>query len=249
MTPRLAPTTTLGYGTIDVVSGGGAKNFLDLDTNATTTSTIVVTGAQSPRHLRRCRNWPGAMNIANLKTFDASAATGDITAWFFGRGTGALTATGGSGNDTFVFGSRRMGPPTSPLRTALMAAPAPTRCRLRWRVEPSCLLALGPTSPTSTPSSKSLTTCNRRCDRGHQRRHVAGGIGDYARPRRQLRPQRCNCHQSDNRHDGDVRGPGPDDTSTGSDLGTLTLSHATPVGLLDTVNFTMNSTTVSASGR
>ena len=45
------------------------------------------------------------MNIANLKTFDASAATGNVMAWFFGRGTGALTATGGSGVDDFVFGA------------------------------------------------------------------------------------------------------------------------------------------------
>ena len=37
-------------------------------------------------------------------------------------------------------------------------------------------------------------------------------------------------------------GTGPTDTSTGSDLGTLTLSHATPIGLLSTISLTLDST-------
>ena len=37
-------------------------------------------------------------------------------------------------------------------------------------------------------------------------------------------------------------GEGPDDVSAGVNLGTLTLSHATPIGLLSTISFTMDST-------
>ena len=45
-----ATTGTTGYGTMTVASGGGSANFVELDTNATTTSTIVATGAQALRH-------------------------------------------------------------------------------------------------------------------------------------------------------------------------------------------------------
>ena len=39
---------------------------------------------------------------------------------------------------------------------------------------------------------------------------------------------------------------GPDDVSAGVNLGTLTLSHATPIGLLSTLSFTMDSTATVA---
>ena len=63
---------TSGYETMNVNSGGGGHNALVLNTNATSTSTIVVTGAQNLLILG------DALNIADLHTFNGSAATGDL---------------------------------------------------------------------------------------------------------------------------------------------------------------------------
>ena len=44
-----------------------------------------------------------ALNQDTLTTFDASAATGDVTAFFEGPNEGGVAVTGGDGNDNFWF--------------------------------------------------------------------------------------------------------------------------------------------------
>ena len=89
------------YAKLIVDSGGGAGNALVLNAStpeidiaaptapATTTEALVISGE--------------AMDIANLHTFNGSAATGDLAVIFNSFGT--VAATGGSGDDTFVFSS------------------------------------------------------------------------------------------------------------------------------------------------
>ena len=87
-----------GYESLTVDSGGiGSPNVLHLDTNATSTATIIATGAQN-------LTIDGtALNIANLHTFTGTAATGSLDVFF--NGAGHVAATGGSADDTFNFAS------------------------------------------------------------------------------------------------------------------------------------------------
>ena len=85
------------YGTINVSSETG-PNHIDLDA---VVPTVTVDGDQN---LEICGD---ALNQDSLTTFDASAATGNVTA-FFGGPAGAtpvfgVTAIGGSANDNFTF--------------------------------------------------------------------------------------------------------------------------------------------------
>jgi len=87
---------TNGYETMTIDSGGGAGgNFIQLNTNATSTSKVDVTGSQ------RIHLEGSAMNIANLHTLNGSATSGGLEAVF--NGTGNVAATGGTGNDVFTF--------------------------------------------------------------------------------------------------------------------------------------------------
>ena len=72
-------------------------NHVDLGTNAETIATINVDGDQD---LRICGD---ALNQDTLTTFDASAATGDVTAIFEGENDGGVDVIGGDGNDNFWF--------------------------------------------------------------------------------------------------------------------------------------------------
>jgi hypothetical protein len=103
-------TGTNGYETLTVNSAGGAgtANFLTLNTNATSTATIVETGANN------LRIEGTALNIANLHTYNGKAGTGNQIVIF--NGTGNVAATGGTGNDTFVFDNTGVG--TGPTFTA-----------------------------------------------------------------------------------------------------------------------------------
>ena len=243
----VGPTTTLGYGTITVASGGGQANSLELDTNATTTSSIVVTGAQNLDIFSDQVDGRGAMNIANLKTFDASAATGNVLAWFFGRGTGALTATGGSGNDTFVFGANPDG--TANFTAADSVNGGTGTNTLSIETETGAILLAGVGSNITNIHTIEQVS-------GDVNGNVTGDTSADMSLAGSATTLALDANYS-NGVDHNVTvtnlttamtvtygGTGPDDTSTGSDLGTLTLSHAAPVGLLDTVNFTMDSTAV-----
>ena len=84
------------YETVNVHSLTG-DNHVDLGTNAETIATINVDGDQD---LRICGD---ALNQDTLTTFDASAATGDVTAIFEGANDGGVDVTGGDGNDNFWF--------------------------------------------------------------------------------------------------------------------------------------------------
>ena len=74
----------------------GANN-ITLNTNATSLTTITATGSQN------LTVGGTALNIANLHTFDGSAATGKLDVTF--NGTGNVAATGGSADDIFRFKS------------------------------------------------------------------------------------------------------------------------------------------------
>ena len=245
----VGPTTTLGYGTITVASGGGQANSLELDTNATTTSSIVVTGAQNLDIFSDQVDGRGAMNIANLKTFDASAATGNVLAWFFGRGTGALTATGGSGNDTFVFGSVDR---TANFTAADKVDGGTGTNTLSIEVETGAILLAGVGSNITNIHTIEQVS-------GDQFGNVTGDTSADMSLAGSATTLALDANYS-NGVDHNVTvtnlttamtvtygGTGPDDTSTGSNLGTLTLSHATPIGILDTINFTMNSSSSPAA--
>ena len=84
------------YETVNVHSLTG-DNHLVLGTNAETIATINVDGDQD---LRICGD---ALNQDTLPTFNASAATGDVTAIFEGPNDGGVDVTGGDGNDNFWF--------------------------------------------------------------------------------------------------------------------------------------------------
>ena len=73
------------------------SNHVFLDTNAETIATINADGDQA---LRICGD---ALNQDTLTTFDASTATGDVTAFFEGPNEGGVAVTGGDGNDNFYF--------------------------------------------------------------------------------------------------------------------------------------------------
>ena len=214
-----------------VASGGGSPNSLELDTNATTTSTIVATGAQN---LDIFSNQAGrALNIANLKTFDGSAATGNVTAWFFGRGTGALSATGGSGNNDFVFGANPNG--TANFTAADSVNGGTGANTLSIEVETGAILLAGVGSNiTNIHTIEQISDdVNGSCDRSLPAPTCRWRGRLLCSPSMPITTANnvtvTNLTNADTVTYG---GTGPDDVSTGSDLGTLTLSHATPVGLL-----------------
>ena len=89
-------TGTNGYETANITSALGANNIA-LNTNATSLATITATGSQN------LTVGGTAFNIANLHTFDGSAATGKLDVTF--NGTGNVAATGGSADDIFRFKS------------------------------------------------------------------------------------------------------------------------------------------------
>ena len=106
-----------GYETLTVDSGGIATpNVLHLDTNAISTATIIVTGAQN-------LTIDGtALNIANLHTFTGTAAAGPWTC--FSSGVGHVAATGGSAERHFQLRVCRWGGNLLGLQ-----------CRWRWVVQ------------------------------------------------------------------------------------------------------------------
>ena len=92
-------TSTIGYESLTVDSGGSGPNDLILDIhNATNTATITATGAEF------LTISGSALNIANLHTFDGTAAAGGFEVFFNGFGPVAATGDAAStANDTFVF--------------------------------------------------------------------------------------------------------------------------------------------------
>ena len=87
-------TGTNGYETVNITSANG-KNTILLNTNATSLAKITATGSQGLTIAGT------ALNIANLHSFDGSAATGSLDVTF--NGTGNVAAKGGSADDTFRF--------------------------------------------------------------------------------------------------------------------------------------------------
>jgi hypothetical protein len=80
-----------GVSSMTIDSAGASTNFISLENAGTALRTVTVTGS-------------AALNanaiVDGVTTFNASAATGNITAAF---GAGNDTVTGGSGNDNFSF--------------------------------------------------------------------------------------------------------------------------------------------------
>ncbi|MBM3488312.1 MAG: hypothetical protein FJX67_17045 [Alphaproteobacteria bacterium] len=89
-----------GYETLNVVSGGNIAQTIGQLTDGVGTSlaTINVSGAQN-------LSITAALDDTVTKV-DASAMTGALT---MTTGTSVMTATGGSGNDTFIFGGTYVG--------------------------------------------------------------------------------------------------------------------------------------------
>ena len=154
------------YETVNVHSLGG-DNHVDLGTNAETIATINVDGAEN---LRICGD---ALNQDTLTTFDASAATGDVTAIFEGANDGGVDVIGGDGNDNFWFlvtddDKTKVRQPSQ--RTTLsMAAvatirlpskPSKERCSGPALVQISLTLPPSCTQPTSTHAFSSVTTAS-----------------------------------------------------------------------------------------
>ena len=97
-------TGVTGYGSLTVNSagpGGTTTNGFTLDTNATNTATITATGAEFLTLTGT------ALDIHNLHTFTGNGATpdtGGLNVTFINDdGLGQVTATGGSGVNTFTF--------------------------------------------------------------------------------------------------------------------------------------------------
>ena len=192
-----------------------------------------------------------ALNIANLTTFDASAATGNVTAWFFGRGTGALSATGGSGVNDFVFGANPDGTANFTAKDSVNGGTGANNT-LSIEVETGAILLAGVgsnitnihtieqisgdvnghvTGDTSADMSLAGSATVLALDANYR----SGGVDHNVTV--------TNLTNADTVTYG---GMGPDDVSAGVNLGTLTLSHATPIGLLSTLSFTMDSTATVA---
>ena len=149
----------------------GVHNHVDLGTNAETIATINVDGAEN---LRICGD---ALNQDTLTTFDASAATGDVTAIFEGANDGAVDVIGGDGNDNFWFlvtdplrtlGKTKVRRPSqrTTLSMAAMATirlpskPSKERCSGPALVQISQTLPPSCTQPTSTHAFSSVTTAS-----------------------------------------------------------------------------------------
>ena len=79
------------------VSSLDSANKLHFDSNAGTIETLTVDGDQD------LIIGGNVLNQDTLTTFDATAATGNVTSYFGGPNPGAVTALGGSGNNDFVF--------------------------------------------------------------------------------------------------------------------------------------------------
>ena len=211
-----------------------------------------MTGAEALDIFSDQANGVGALNIANLTTFDASAATGDITAWFFGRGTGALAATGGSGNDDFVFGTANGGGANFTSADSVNGGGGTNTLSIEVEnnsIQNGAILlsGVGPnitniqtieqiSNDAGTFFVQAATSANMA---------LAGSATTLALD--------ANYDHNDvtvtnltNAMTVTYGGMGPDGVSTGSELGTLTLSHTLPVGLGQVLNFTMDSTAAVA---
>jgi hypothetical protein len=90
---------TTGYSALTINSNGTLANDIDLDLGtATNTATITAAGAEALTIAG-----PG-LNINNLHTFDGTGMTGNLSAEFTNPdGAGHVAATGGSGDNTFIF--------------------------------------------------------------------------------------------------------------------------------------------------
>ena len=75
----------------------GCANIFDFDVNYTSLATIVVTGSQN----LTMGAGSTALDLANLVTFNGTAATGNLRSPL--PGLGDVVADGGSGNDSFTF--------------------------------------------------------------------------------------------------------------------------------------------------
>ena len=71
---------TNAYEELNITSTGGTLNELDIDTNGDTTALITVDGAQDLTLL----GTSSVLDLANLETFDGTAATGNLTVTFNG---------------------------------------------------------------------------------------------------------------------------------------------------------------------
>jgi hypothetical protein len=245
-------TSTIGYNKITVNSGGGGPNTLELNTNATTTSEIDVTGGQNLHIFSHQVAGVGALNIANLHTFNGGTATGNLDVWFFGRGTGKIAVTGGSGNNDFVFATANGGGSNFTAGDSINGGVGGTNA-LVLEVETGAILLPG-VGPNIT-NIQTIEQISNDVGPGHT---TALTTADMS-----LAGSATTLALNANYHNGGVHesvtvtnltnadtvtygGTGPDGVSTGQDLGTLTLSHATPIGLLSVINFTMDSTSSPA---
>jgi len=84
-----------GFETINIVATGGDSNITLNDGTSTSLKTVNVSGSAD-------LTLAFAPTLTTVTTFDASQATGDVIVTFTGAN---VTATGGSGDDAFLFGN------------------------------------------------------------------------------------------------------------------------------------------------
>jgi hypothetical protein len=211
---------TNGYETLTVSSIGPANspNTLTLNTNATSTATINATGSQN-----FTLNGT-ALNIANLHTFNGSAATGTEHVIFSGAGN--VKATGGSNNDTFTFTS--LGSATFTSASSVDGGGGTNE--LEIQANNGALLGAG-VGPNITNIQ------------------VVEHIGGLANPGVTLTVDMSRSGSANTLELAGDYSTGAVEVSNltnaktvvfeGFDLGSLMLAHATPLGLLDVINFTV----------
>ena len=161
-------------------------------------------------------------------------------------GTGHVAATGGSGDDSFIFGSGPAG--TANFTSADNVNGNGGANTLAIEVETGAILLAG-VGPNITNIQTIAQVSND--DNGNVTGHTSADMSlagsattlaldaDYVHNSVTV----TNLTNADTVTYGGTWGTG----STGSELGILTLSHAAPIGLLSTINFTMDATTSPAA--
>jgi hypothetical protein len=216
--------STNGYETLTVNSIGTGPNLLTLNTNATSTATIIETGNQN-------LNLAGtALNIANLHTYNGSAGTGQQLVIF--NGNGNVAATGGSANDTFVFDNTGDGPGPTFTSASSVNGGGGTLNELEIAAQAGALLGAG-----VGPNITNIQVIEHRAGNG-----FPAETGDLT----------VDMSRSGSANELDLAGnyglfqvtvTNLTNTKTvlfeGSNLGSLLLEHTTPATPVDQINFTM----------
>ena len=218
-------TGATGYGSLTVDSGGSSANTLELDTNATNTAKITVTGAEN------LDIFGSAMNIGNLHTFDASATIGGVEAWF--NGTGAVAATGGSGDDAFHFETTPGGTATFTPASSVDGGGGTNVLDIQadsgGAINPILVAGDG-------PNIKNIQTIEHTTTGGGATSDLTADLAGMGSATTFDLAGTYNAH---NVSISDITNAQTVEYS-GAGLADLTLAHTTPLGLVAQINFEMN---------